>query len=203
MLKIKVCGMCEQRNIETLMQLDIDYIGFIFYEKSPRYVAYIPDIDSKNIRKTGVFVNAELSVVQQKVAEGLQVVQLHGSESPLLCAEVRKLGVESWKAFGLHPDFSWEILEPYLDSVDYFLFDTSSQQHGGTGQVFDWSILNDYPYDKPYFLSGGISLDNIAQALEIQDTRLVGLDLNSKFEQSPGLKDIEKLKKALKIIKDE
>lgn len=196
--------MREPTNIQALASFPIDYMGFIFYEKSARYIAELPTISIPDrIKKTGVFVNAENTYVDHIIAQGLQAVQLHGQESPVFCQEVKKACVEVIKAFGIGADTRWEALAPYVGIVDYFLFDTSSPQHGGTGRTFDWGLLKNYPYDVPYFLSGGLDLTNIPSALTITDERLVGLDINSKFEVKPGLKDIDKLKQVLKIIKHE
>lgn len=192
-------------NIEQVGALPIDYMGFIFYEKSPRHVSILPALQLPHtIQKVGVFVNASTAEILQRVAEHkLNAVQLHGGESPAQCEELRKEGLLLFKAFGIAQDFDWTVLQPYLPVVDYFLFDTKSVQYGGTGKTFDWKVLNLYPYENPYFLSGGLALENIAQALNIDDARLVGLDLNSKFEIAPGLKHIEKLTQAVKLIKDE
>ena len=203
-LAIKVCGMREAENIRALAELDIDYMGFIFYEKSKRYTTSAATVDlPTSVKKVGVFVNASLSEVQEKIEAGLQAVQLHGDESVAFCQSLKTEGILLIKAFGLHQAINWDSLAPYQDVVDYFLFDTSSAQYGGTGKTFDWTLLKQYPYATPYFLSGGLDLENIQEALAITDTRLIGLDLNSKFELEPGLKDINKIKQALKIIKDE
>jgi len=201
-LKIKVCGMRELENIIQLKELAPDYLGFIFYHKSARYVETI-DKNLLNllqpIKKTAVFVNATLDEVTTIVKEHrFEAVQLHGSESSDYCSEIKKEGVEVIKAFGIHEGFNWELLESYLDVVDYFLFDTYTSTHGGSGKAFNWEVLKSYPFEKPYFLSGGIGPENIESALTIQDERLYGLDLNSKFEDSPGLKNIELLKTVLK-----
>ena len=192
-------------NIEALTSLPIDYIGFIFYPKSPRFVQQahaIPVPDT--IKKVGVFVNETLENIRSKVkSHTLQAVQLHGSESSELCKTLQQQQLEVIKAFGIDSSFDWNQLVTYLDAVDYFLFDTKSPQHGGTGQTFDWEKLKEYPFDKPYFLSGGLSMANNAQAMAFDDERLIGLDLNSKFEIEPGLKDINLLTQALKIIKNE
>lgn len=194
--------MREASNIEELALLPIDYMGFIFYEKSARYTATLPRVAiPPNIKKTGVFVNADKAFIDDKIAQGLQAVQLHGQESPGLCQQLKEGDIEVIKAIGMNRDMDWEILAPYREVVDYFLFDTSSPQHGGTGRSFDWNILESYPYSVSYFLSGGLDLENIPTALAITDARLIGLDINSKFEVKPGLKDIEKLKKALEIIR--
>lgn len=202
-LKIKVCGMRDQANILELVSLDIDYMGLIFYPKSSRLVATKTTIDlPQHIKKVGVFVNASKEEIEQKVEDfDLQVVQLHGDETPAFCQEIKDLGVETFKAFGIDDDFEWNNLAAYLGIVDYFLFDTKSKSYGGTGQTFNWQKLKDYSYDTPYWLSGGISVDNIEEAANFEDNRLYGLDLNSKFEIEPPVKDINKLKLALTSIK--
>ena len=205
-LLVKVCGMREQQNILQLLELPIQYIGHIFYEKSPRFAADIPNLPIiSSIKKTGVFVNSDQQYILSKVRElSLDAIQLHGSESPELAVQLKEsTGLEIIKAFGVGENFDWSQLKPYLEKVDYFLFDSKSSAFGGTGQTFDWEKLREYPYDKPYFLSGGLSLDNLNEAIGFKDDRLIGLDLNSKFEIEPGLKDIEKLKLALKIIRNE
>lgn len=204
-LQVKVCGMRDSTNIRELSVLPVDYLGFIFYAKSPRFTENLPLLPDlpPNIQKIGVFVNASENYILDKVAEGLDGVQLHGNESPSLCAALQQKGVKVFKAFGIERGFDWETLSAYLPVVDYFLFDTKSNEHGGTGQRFDWQTLASYPFEKPYFLSGGLSNENIQDALAIGDQRLIGLDLNSRFEIAPALKDISKITNALKIIKDE
>lgn len=194
--------MREASNITALARLPIDYMGFIFYEKSARYTVDLPKVSiPTQIKKTGVFVNAGKALIEEKITQGLHAIQLHGQESPTLCQQLKKEDVEVIKAFGVSQNMLWETLAPYVDVVDYFLFDTSSPQHGGTGRSFDWRILESYPYAVPYFLSGGLDLPNIPMALSITDDRLIGLDINSKFEIKPGVKDIDKLENALKIIR--
>jgi len=202
-LKIKVCGTREADNIQAITTLPIDYIGFIFYAKSSRFVEnIIPTSIPAHIKKIGVFVNATLAEIKEKIEQyNLQVVQLHGDESPELCKQVSDLGVETFKAFGIDEDFNWADIKAYELVVDYFLFDTKSKAYGGTGQVFNWDKLRENPYNKPFFLSGGISLDNIKEAVAFDDERLYGLDLNSKFEIQPALKNIDLLTQALSILK--
>lgn len=202
-LKIKVCGTREAINIKALSNLPIDYIGFIFYAKSSRFVEEAIDfLIPKNIKKVGVFVNATLEEIKEKIQYyDLQVVQLHGDENPELCKQVQKLGIETFKAFGIDDDFEWDSVKEYENVVDYFLFDTKSKAYGGTGESFNWDKLKANPYAKPFFLSGGISIENIKEAAIFNDERLYGLDLNSKFEIQPALKNIELLTQALSIIK--
>lgn len=202
-LKIKVCGMRDAENIHQLVTLPIDYIGFIFYAKSARFVSGKPEVSiPSSIKKVGVFVNTSKEEITAKIKEfDLQVVQLHGDESPEFCQEIKDLDVETFKAFGIDEDLNWQSIVDYEGKVNYFLFDTKSKQYGGTGQTFNWEKLNDYPYNTPYWLSGGISVENIAEAANFEDTRLYGLDLNSKFEIEPALKNIDSLTQAISIIK--
>jgi phosphoribosylanthranilate isomerase len=205
--KIKVCGMKYAANVAAIADLHPDYLGFIFYPKSPRSVdevsaeliKYIP----KEIKTVGVFVDEELEEVKTLVQQHqLKAVQLHGSESVAFCAEVRQLGIEVIKAFGVHADFNFEQLSPYQENVDYFLFDTQTPSHGGSGKVFDWTLLEKYVLNTPYFLSGGISSVHSQTLGDIKDDRFYAVDVNSKFELEPGLKDVEGLSKFLKELND-
>ena len=204
-LLIKVCGMREQDNILQLLELPIHYMGHIFYKKSARYVGNLENLDtSKNIKKTGVFVNSSIAEILESVNRlSLKVVQLHGDETAETASALKSEGLEVIKAFGIDEEFDWSQLEPFVEHVDFFLFDSKSPAYGGTGKAFNWQKLKEYPFEKPYFLSGGLSLENLEEAINFEDKRLVGLDLNSKFEIEPGLKDIEKLKLALKTIRNE
>lgn len=202
-LQIKVCGMRDAENIQQLVMLPINYIGFIFFEKSARFVTKKPEVNiPSSIKKVGVFVNASKEEIQSKIKDfDLQVVQLHGDESPDLCLEIKNTGIETFKAFGIDEDFDWAAIAAYESKVDYFLFDTKSKQYGGSGQTFNWEKLKTYPYQTPYWLSGGISLENIEEAANFKDNRLYGLDLNSKFETEPALKNINSLTQAFSILK--
>ncbi len=201
--KIKVCGMRDTANILEIAALEPDYMGFIFYPLSSRYAG---EVDAEivrqlpsSIKKTGVFVNADLATIAKWGTElQLDAVQLHGNESPEFCLKIKEKGIEVIKAFGIHANFDFKSLENYLDAVDYFLFDTSTAQHGGSGKVFDWELLRQNNTNKPFFLSGGIDLDQLDTIAQINDSRLYAVDLNSKFELSPGIKDYSKLKKIFK-----
>jgi len=207
MLKLKVCGMRLAANIAAVAELQPNYLGFIFYEKSPRLISevsaelikYIPS----EIKTVGVFVNEDLEKVKDRINTlKLKAVQLHGSESAGYC-EVLKSdypSLEVIKAFGIDEDFNFSDLELYLNVADYFLFDTKTKAHGGSGKTFDWSVLDRYAYSKPYFLSGGIDLEHAATIASISDPRLYAVDINSKFETEPGLKDAEKIKEFIKEI---
>src|SRR5690606_11052030 len=192
-LLIKICGMTQKENIQALLALPIDYLGHVFYNQSKRFVEYpIPQQIPQNIRKAGVFVNSSLANIKETIQNHeLNAIQLHGEENIDLVRALKKENLEIIKAFGIDDHFDWQAINPFLDEVDYLLFDTKSKDFGGTGISFNWEKLQEYPFDKPYFLSGGISLDNIYEASRFQDKRCVGLDLNSKFELEPGLKDIE------------
>lgn len=204
-LHIKVCGMRDPQNIQEVSSLGIDYMGFIFYPLSKRYVEQIDFIDNTSpIKRTGVFVNSTVKQINETIAKfKLEAVQLHGDEDADFCQALRSSTVKLIKAFGIDDQFNWNDVVPYLDVVDLFLFDTKSNDYGGTGKTFNWAKLKDYPYDIPYFLSGGLALDNIEEVKHFTDERLYGVDLNSKFEIVPGLKDIEKLKHALTILRNE
>ncbi|WP_240916360.1 phosphoribosylanthranilate isomerase [Pedobacter sp. HDW13] len=205
MLKLKVCGMRLAANIAAVAELQPDYLGFIFYDKSPRLISdvsaelikYIP----AEIKTIGVFVNEDIEKVKEKVSTfKLKAVQLHGNESPEYCAGL-KAGfpdVEVIKAFGIDEDFDFAVLAAYLDVADYFLFDTKTKAHGGSGKTFNWSVLDRYTYNKPYFLSGGIDLEHATAIKNISDDRLYALDINSRFETEPGLKDAVKIKEFIK-----
>jgi phosphoribosylanthranilate isomerase len=200
-IKFKVCGMRHPENIAALTALQPDYMGFIFYEQSKRFVGNLDREVMKSlpsyIKSTGVFVNENLEeLVATAKANQLKALQLHGSESPEYCSQLRlKLpGVELIKAFGVNESFNFDVLVPYLNQVDYFLFDTQTEAHGGSGKTFDWKLLNQYEFQKPYFLSGGIGLEQVTQITEIMDPRLYAIDVNSRFETEPALKDIEQLK---------
>ncbi|WP_421944047.1 phosphoribosylanthranilate isomerase [Pedobacter sp.] len=200
-LKLKVCGMKFAANIAAVAALQPDYLGFIFYEQSPRFISdvsaelikYIPS----EIKTVGVFVDEDLDVVKKKVnLYQLKAVQLHGRESPEYCSELKSTfqSLEVIKAFGVDEDFNFAVLEEYKAVADYFLFDTKTKAHGGSGKTFDWKILDSYKLDKPYFLSGGIDLEHAEAISIIKDERLYALDINSRFETEPGVKDVERIK---------
>jgi phosphoribosylanthranilate isomerase len=195
-MKLKVCGMREPLNIKALSALTPDYMGFIFWAPSSRYVeTTTPELPSA-IKKTGVFVDASVDYIQSMVLQhNLQAVQLHGEETPQYCALVQDLGVEVIKAFSIKDSFDFSQLDPYETSSDFFLFDTKGELPGGNGYGFDWSLLTNYPSQKPFFLSGGIGLEHTPQikALLNTDLPLHAIDVNSKFELAPALKNINAL----------
>ena len=200
-MEVKVCGMREPENIQDLMErVQPDWMGLIFYPKSPRYVSEdkTAQISQIPLRKVGVFVNESEAVILQKIENfGLEAVQLHGKESPeMLQSLAAKTKAELWKVISVGEVIDWESLKPYLPYVTRFLFDTATPVHGGSGRKFDWEILKSYPFQTEFLLSGGLEEDSAAEVLALQKLvpQLVGVDLNSKFEDAPGVKNIEKLK---------
>jgi phosphoribosylanthranilate isomerase len=194
--KIKVCGM--KYNTAEVAMLQPDYLGFIFYEKSPRnFEGVIPKLPN-TIKKVGVFVNATKENVIEKIRiYKLNVIQLHGEETPQFCKELKsEVDTKIIKVFSVKDAFDFSILEPYEDVVDYYLFDTKGKEKGGNGIIFNWDILKHYPSTKPFILSGGIG-SNVIEDLKkfiTSSLPLYAIDVNSKFETKPGLKNIDTLK---------
>ena len=230
-LKIKVCGMKTPENIREAAALHPDYLGFIFYENSPRnFQGEIPEINP-TIKKTAVFVDASINFIMAKIAKyQFQAIQLHGNETPEFCEELKsalnenKLGksiqnnveinkksasIEIIKVFSIKNEFDFNLLKPFEGKVDYFLFDSKGKNKGGNGFAFNWEILKDYPSSTPFFLSGGIGLEEVVQIGKLQSylqkigkgKLLVAIDVNSKFEIEPGVKNIEDLAKFQKNLK--
>ena len=202
-MRLKVCGMRELENISALSELDPNYIGFIFWSESSRFVdKKTPPLDKKII-KTGVFVDASFDYILAKIKDHqLDAVQLHGQESCSYCKVIKDYGLKVIKSFSIKNTFDFNTLEDYENSCDYYLFDTKGKLPGGNGFNFDWKILNEYPSQKPFFLSGGIGVDNLNEIKKLVKTKLPihAIDVNSKFETAPGNKNIELLKKFKKEI---
>lgn len=194
---IKICGLKYADNIQELVRHSIDMMGFIFYPKSSRFVAENLDVSvlkniPKNIKKVGVFVQPSLEEIKQKMeAYQLDIIQLHGDESPDFCEQIKNLNMCVMKAFQVDEKFNFSGLNSYQKHCDYFLFDTKTTAYGGSGKAFDWSLLNRYLLTTPFFLSGGIGLENSDEALSFHHPQLVGFDINSKIEIKPGLKSID------------
>lgn len=199
---IKVCGMREADNIRALEALDVDMIGFIFYPKSPRCICELPAYMPRHAKRVGVFVDAEKKEIEMLADRfGLEYIQLHGSESPDYCRSLRTTGLRLVKAFSIATRTDMESTAAYEPYCDSFLFDTRCQQHGGSGNQFDWTLLNHYKGRTPFLLSGGINVYSAAALKEIKHPRLAGFDLNSRFELAPGVKDIERINRFLKEMK--
>ncbi|CAA0254350.1 N-(5'-phosphoribosyl)anthranilate isomerase [Tenacibaculum maritimum] len=198
-MKLKVCGMKYIENIQEVAGIRPDYLGFIFYDKSKRnFEGIIPELP-KNIKKTGVFVNEYIEIVVSLVEEyQLEAVQLHGDESVAYVQELRIYlpNIEIIKVFGIKDDFDFTLLKPYEKEVDFFLFDTKGKERGGNGVTFNWDVLAKYNTAKPFFLSGGIGLDEVRAIKNLEKTKLpmYALDVNSRFETKAGFKSVEKLK---------
>ena len=205
-MKVKVCGMRYSENIQELVALRPDYIGFIFYPKSPRYVgddialqSFLPKV---SITKVGVFVNASLEEIKTKVAQfSLDIVQLHGRESVDLCQQIQSLGIPIIKAFSIKNEVDIALTQVYTDACDYFLFDTQTPDYGGSGAKFDWQVLDAYTGKIPFFLSGGIGLYDVQAIQSFSHPQLMAIDVNSKFETSPAHKDIAQLHSFIQQIK--
>ena len=211
-MRIKVCGMTSTEQVLQLDDMGVEFAGFIFYPKSPRYVykfmarSELKKIKGRGINKVGVFVNATIDEVKQAVDDcGLYLVQLHGDETPKYCDQIANY-VTVVKAFRLREEDNvlWKVKD-YMDIADMFLFDTEGVSYGGTGKKFDWNLLQGLSVRKPFFLSGGIEVGDIGKIKEFSKEAvakdLFSLDVNSKFELSPGIKDMEKLKRFIKEIK--
>lgn len=194
-------------NIEALSLLPIDFMGLIFYQKSPRYAGELTfenvNMLSSQIQRVGVFVNSDFNYIIQQVNKyNLDLVQLHGSESVGFCKELNR-EIPIIKAFNVSDVSDFEQVKAYEDVCDYFLFDTKTLQYGGSGQKFDWQILNAYEGKLPFFLSGGISAEDVESIKQIKHPMFYGIDLNSKFEIEPGLKDITLLEQFIKQLRYE
>lgn len=206
-LKIKVCGMTEPGNLEQLCALHPDFVGYIFYRGSARFVGDTPDealfsLPGDSVSRVGVFVNEHILSVRKIVEAGwVDVVQLHGSETPEYCKALVNEGVHVIKAIGPDDLDSLDRLEDYYGVVHYFLFDTAGGGSGGTGEKFDWSRLEKYELPVPFLLSGGIGAGDAPSLLELNHLQLRGIDVNSKFELSPGVKNIEALEAFIKEIR--
>ncbi len=211
-MQLKVCGMKQPQNIEDITALMPDYLGFIFYEKSKRYVG--EDFDAaltnhlpKGIKKVGVFVNASLDYILAKVEKyGLDLVQLHGEETPEFCSINRiafaknGLNTKIIKVFSIGETFDFAQLEPYKSHCDYFLFDTKGKEKGGNGITFNWNVLAHYDNEKPFLLSGGLNLENIEKVKQLAHLNIVAIDVNSGFEIEPALKSVKKIKRLIDLL---
>lgn len=224
-MKLKICGM--KLNTKEVAELQPDYLGFIFWEPSSRFFdGGIPELPD-SIQKVGIFVDASVEEILDKIEKyNLQAVQLHGSESPEFCGELRPQRFSSSiqdsadrlkplgssrrpfdiiKVFSIKDNFDFSVLEAFDKVCDYYLFDTKGKLPGGNGYTFDWSVLKNYPSNKPYFLSGGIGLKDIDAIKEFiikpESKYCHAIDVNSRFEIEPGLKDLRKLNRFKKLFK--
>lgn len=204
-VKLKICGM--KNNIAEVAALEPDYLGFIFYDKSPRYFdGEIPPLP-KDVKKVGVFVDEKISkVIELTEKYSLDIIQLHGNETKEYLLDLQGYLVFSktlvWKAFSLDDSFDFGQLAIFENKVDKFLFDTKGKEKGGNGFTFNWKILKKYILKKPFVLSGGIGMEEVDSLKELLKTNLpiYAIDINSKFEIEPGMKDIALLQGFQNIV---
>lgn len=207
-MKIKICGMKYPKNINDVGTLLPDYMGFIFYQNSKRFVG--DDFPSKSfkklpksIKKVGVFVNQSLErMLEIHNKYSFDTFQLHGNESVETCANLKEKGVEIIKVFMVDNDFDFEQTKPYESVCDFYLFDTKTDNYGGSGVAFNWEILENYTQTKPFFLSGGLGLHNYNQIKKIEHSLLIGLDFNSRLEDDKHKKIIEEVSEIINSIRN-
>jgi len=207
-MKLKVCGITTLEQLQQLQELQVDYAGLIFYEKSKRYAheklqAQASEIRKLAIKKVGVFVNASPGFILSTVKKyDLQYAQLHGNEMPDICRSIRQKGVNVIKAFSIDEKFNFAMLNNYKSFCDLFLFDTKGANPGGNGTPFDWKLLKKYDNEKPFLLSGGIGIENVEEIIALSKTLpIYGIDVNSQFEIEPGVKDIAKLEELFNLVR--
>ncbi|TND09159.1 MAG: phosphoribosylanthranilate isomerase [Bacteroidetes bacterium] len=206
-MKIKICGLRETDDILSLGGAGADYLGFIFFQGSPRCAAYTLDAEilkllPRTIRKTGVFVDASAEEILETAEQyGLDAIQLHGEETPEFCAALRER-FRVIKAFRIGEDFDFDgQTSPYLESCDLFLFDAAGSNPGGNGLRYNWDMLMQYTNYLPFFVSGGIAAHHAADLLRLEHPQLYGCDINSRFEIYPGKKNVEHIKRFIRSVK--
>jgi phosphoribosylanthranilate isomerase len=206
-MMIKVCGMREADNIRDVEALGIDMMGFIFWPKSSRYVSQRPDYLPKRVKRVGVFVDEEPEQVRRLAGEyGLDYIQLHGHEMPEVISYLRTPALPHpriIKAFNISTEEDLLQTKPYEGLVDYFLFDAKGKSVGGNGEKFNWDVLEAYQGSTPFLLSGGIGPDDAERVNAFYHPKCIGIDLNSRFELTPGLKDIAKLREFITNLNTE
>jgi len=207
MSKVKVCGLTDALNAKEVADAGADYAGFIFYPHSKRFVGEFPDEDlfrniPANVKKVGVFVNEEKDRVADTASKyQLDLVQLHGAETAGFCQYLKLTGITVMKAFGIGDDFDFNRLTEYKDACDFFLFDTQTTLHGGSGVKFRWERLEEYKLSMPFFLGGGIGPLDAQKVRNIHHPYFFAADINSRFETTPGMKNIDIVKTFIQQIK--
>ncbi len=203
-IKMKVCGMRENSNILEVSLLCPDYMGFIFYPGTPRYVGEnfkIPDGFPSFTKKVGVFVNEDTERIRARVERyQLDLVQLHGNESVGQCQELKTRGIGVIKVFSVDDDMDFKVIKDYRDAVDFFLFDTKGKYYGGNAVSFNWDVLTRYDQSVPFFISGGITPENAGRIKMLKGLNLQAVDVNSGAEISPALKDVAKIEAIRSIL---
>lgn len=194
-MMIKICGMRDPENIAQVAALSPMLMGFIFYDKSPRNAAGLdPEVIRRLpdfIRPVAITVNRDFNGIMALCRQyGFKIVQLHGEESPELCRRLREEGLTVFKAIPVDSDIDWNSVAAYEGAADMFVFDTKSSSRGGTGRKFSWDILAGYPLSVPYLIGGGVGPDDIPAIIDAMRPGMAGIDINSRFETEPGLKDL-------------
>lgn len=199
---IKVCGMTNGENIRQTEELGVDFIGFIFYPRSPRFLFEMPTYLPVRSWRVGVFVNeSKDNILMYADRFGLDYIQLHGNESPEFCHNLQAAGMKLIKAFSIATPRDLSSVPAYEGLCQYYLFDTKTPQYGGSGNQFDWTLLNRYTGNTPFLLSGGINQYSAAAIRNFHHPRMAGVDINSRFESSPGLKDIGRIQTFIRELR--
>ena len=199
-MNIKICGLNNFQNILDVEKLKPDFMGFIFYENSPRYPRKVPSV---NVNKVGVFVNESTeNIIRLTNKYQLNFIQLHGNESVKQTRELSENGLKIIKAFSITDTLPVEELKKYSPFCSYFLFDTKGKHYGGNGKKFDWEILREYTLTTPFLLSGGIKFNDVNEIKSIKHPAFAGVDLNSGFEVEKGFKNIEQLRKFIHELRN-
>ena len=189
-------------NIRAVEALGVDWMGFIFYPQSKRYIGEHPTYLPQRAKRVGVFVNENIETILEKVTSYyLDIVQLHGDESPEFCNQLHEHDFQIMKAFGIADSFPSEIVAEYEQSCHYFLFDTQTSAYGGSGRKFNWGILENYQGNTPFLLSGGISPNDVQAIQEFSHPMCIGIDINSQFELSSANKNIQSIEQFIKSLK--
>jgi phosphoribosylanthranilate isomerase len=209
MIKVKVCGMTSPVNVTEIAEAKPDYMGFIFFQGSKRYVGENPENMlfhnvAAGIKRVGVFINEDNhKILNYSINKSLDMIQLHGDESPFTCLQLKSSGMIVVKTFTIGEEFDFETLYKYMPGCDFFLFDTKSHTRGGSGKKFNWDILEGYSLDKPFFMSGGIGPEDAGLIKKLSNRGLFAVDINSRFETEPGIKDPVMVKAFIEEIKNE
>lgn len=205
-IKLKICGMRSPENIMDVAALQPDYMGFIFYDQSPRFVGddfNVPVELPSTIKRVGVFVQQSTTAITALVAKHkLDYVQLHGNESVEQCEAIQSKSIHIIKVFSVDADFDFNSVKAFIGCADYFLFDTKGKHYGGNAVAFDWSLLQKYNQEKPFFLSGGVSVENVAELKKLKGMDIHALDVNSGVETAPAIKDVLKIAELKRTLND-
>ncbi len=203
MIKLKVCGMRDPANIKAVAELHADYMGFIFYRNSPRYVGDKFTLEESEVTtNVGVFVDESTGIILHRLKDiNSETAQLHGSETPSQCDDLKSRGITVIKVFSISDDFDFTKTKDFQDVADYFLFDTKGKSFGGNGKTFNWNRLQEYDQSIPFFLSGGLNEENVKNLGVLDMMNIHALDVNSGVEDAPGVKNIEKIKSVMSCLK--